>query len=413
MHRSAPRSRVRLSARQLVVLGAATALGSLSIDLYLPAFPELATELGASEAAVQVTLTACVLGLALGQVVAGPISDAVGRRGPIAFGLAAWSLASFACALAPSIATFTALRFAQGLAGAAGIVVARAVVRDLASGPELVKAFSRLMLVVGVVPIAAPTVGGLLLEHMSWRGLFVVLGVLGAVFAVVVVTLLEESLPPSRRRPGVRRAVRAYRVLATDRDFMAAALVVSLAFAALFIYVSSSSFVLREVYGLTPAQYGLLFGVNSVGLVLGNQVAGLLAHRWSPDTMLPASIGLGTVAALAILAGGVTGLGGVWGVVVPLFFVVLAVGATMPVASSRAMNAHPERAGAASALLGVLQFAVGGTLAPLVGAIGGATVVPLALFMAGCLVASLALHTATARRSARRAAVPDRVAVPA
>ncbi len=391
--------RRRLTPRQTLVLGAATALGPLSIDLYLPAFPELATELGASEAAVQLTLTACVLGLALGQLVAGPVSDAVGRRVPIAVGLGAWSLASFACALAPSITTFTALRFAQGLAGAAGVVVARAVVRDLSSGPELVRAFSRLMLVVGVVPILAPTLGGLLLERTSWRGLFVVLGVLGAAFCLVVVVGLRESLPPARRRSGVRRALGSYRVLLTDRSFLGAAAVVSLTFAALFVYVSSSSFVLREAFGLSPAQFGLLFGVNSAGLVIGNQVSGALANRWPAAVMLPRAIGLGAAAALLVLVAGLTGAFGVVGVVVPLFVIVFAVGAAMPVASSRAMNAHPERAGAASALLGVLQFAVGGALAPLVGLTGSASVLPLAVLMAACLVASLAVLLLTRRRT--------------
>jgi DHA1 family bicyclomycin/chloramphenicol resistance-like MFS transporter len=391
--------RRRLTPRQTLVLGAATALGPLSIDLYLPAFPELAAELGASEAAVQLTLTACVLGLALGQLVAGPVSDAVGRRVPIAVGLGAWSVASFACALAPSITTFTALRFAQGLAGAAGVVVARAVVRDLSSGPELVRAFSRLMLVVGVVPILAPTLGGLLLERTSWRGLFVVLGVLGAAFCLVVVVGLRESLPPARRRSGVRRALGSYRVLLTDRSFLGAAAVVSLTFAALFVYVSSSSFVLREVFGLSPAQFGLLFGVNSAGLVIGNQVSGALANRWPAAVMLPRAIGLGAAAALLVLVAGLTGAFGVVGVVVPLFVIVFAVGAAMPVASSRAMNAHPERAGAASALLGVLQFAVGGALAPLVGLTGSTSVLPLAVLMAACLVASLAVLLLTRRRT--------------
>ena len=400
MHRRSPaRRRTRsLTARQTFVLGAATALGPLSIDLYLPAFPELARELGASEAAVQLTLTACVVGLALGQLVAGPVSDAVGRRVPIAAGLAAWALASFACALAPSITTFTVLRLTQGLAGAAGVVVARAVVRDLVSGPELVRSFSRLMLVVGVVPILAPTLGGLLLERTSWRGLFVVLGAVGALLTVVVLVGLRESLPVERRRSGVRRALGSYKALLSDRAFVGAAAVVALTFSALFVYVSSSSFVLREVFDLTPGQFGLLFGANSVGLVVGNQVSGLLANRWPAAVMLPRAVGLGLLGAVGVLVAGLTGALGVLGVVVPLFVIVFSVGMAMPVASSRAMNAHPERAGAASALLGVLQFAVGGTLAPLVGLAGSATVLPLAGLMVACLLGSLLVLRATRGR---------------
>jgi len=411
-HRRIPRqsTRVRLSTTQTLVLGAATALGSLSIDLYLPAFPELAAELGASEAAVQLTLTACVVGIALGQLIAGPVSDAVGRRGPIALGIGAWSLASFACALAPSIATFTLLRFAQGLAGAAGLVVARAVVRDIASGPDLIKAFARLMLVVGVVPIAAPTVGGLLLERMTWRGLFVVLGVLGAVFTVVVLVWLRESLPPERRTDGgVRAALVSYRILLADRSFMSAVFVVALAFSALFIYVSSSSFVLRQVFHLTPGQFGLLFGVNSVGLVLGNQVSGLLVHRWSPNTLLTRAIGLGVLGSLALLVAGATARGGVFAVAVPLCVVVFAVGAAMPVASGRVMDTHPDRAGAAAALQGLFQFTVGGVLAPLVGLFGATSVLPLAGLMAASLVASLVLFLVSNRA---RGSVPVQAPVP-
>ena len=261
------------------------------------------------------------------------------------------------------------------------------------------RSFSKLMLVVGVVPILAPTLGGLLLERTSWRGLFVVLGVVGALLTGVVLVGLRESLPADRRRSGVRRALGSYKLLLLDRGFVGAAAVVSLTFSALFVYVSSSSFVLREVFALTPGQFGLLFGVNSVGLVLGNQVSGLLANRWPAAVMLPRAVGLGLFGAVLVLVAGLTGALGVVGVVVPLFVIVFSVGAAMPVASSRAMNAHPERAGAASALLGVLQFAVGGALAPLVGLAGSATVLPLAGLMTACLLGSLLVLRFT-RRSA-------------
>lgn len=248
------------------------------------------------------------------------------------------------------------------------------------------------MLVVGVVPIAAPTVGGLLLEHMSWRGLFVVLGVLGAVFTVVVLMGLRESLPAERRTDGgARAALTSYRILLADRAFVSAVLVVALAFSALFIYVSSSSFVLRQVFHLTPGQFGLLFGVNSVGLVLGNQLSGLLVHRWSPTALLTRAIGLGVIGSLGLLVAGATGRGGVLAVAMPLCVVVFAVGATLPVASGRVMDTHPDRAGAAAALQGLFQFTIGGVLAPLVGLFGATSVLPLAALMAASLVASLVL----------------------
>ncbi len=352
----------------LVLLGAVTALGPLSIDLYLPGFPDLAAELHSSEAAVQLTLTACVVGLAIGQPVAGPLSDAFGRRAPIVVGLLAWSVASVACALAPSIATLTALRFSQGLAGSAGMVVARAVLRDGASGDQLTRAFARLMLVVGVVPIAAPTVGGLLLQVTDWRGLFLVLSALGAALTLTVMFGLRETLPPSRRRAGgLPRAMADYRALLRDRSFLGPALVVSLTFAALFSYVSASSFLLRGTFVLSAAEFGFQFGVNSVALIAGTQVSARLARRLAPSTLLAAALCLGVGAALLMLGSAATGAFGYAGVSVPLAVFVLAIGVAMPVATAQAMNGHPERAGAASGLLGVFQFLVGGAIAPLVG----------------------------------------------
>ena len=364
-----------LTPLRLFTLASATALGSLSIDLYLPAFPRLAQEMAASQASVQITLTACVIGLAVGQLVAGPLSDAIGRRRPIVFGLLAWSLTSFLCALAPSIATLTALRFAQGLAGSAGIVVARAVVRDLAAGDQLVRAFARLMLVVGVVPILAPTLGGAMLRVMSWRWLFVVLGVLGALFAVGIYLGLRESLPPEQRRPGGAVATfGSYRTLLRDVSYVRAALVVSFMFAALFTYVSSSSFVFIDAYGLDTAQFGAMFATSSVALVLGTQLSGLLSGRL-------------TVGRHLMLA-------------IPIVVTIFGIGMAMPVASSAAMSRHPERAGAASALLGLFQFTVGGVVAPIVGMIGTTSAVPMAIAVVTCLLIALCLHAAGLRVSA-------------
>jgi DHA1 family bicyclomycin/chloramphenicol resistance-like MFS transporter len=388
---------------RLLMLAAATGLGSLSIDLYLPAFPALAREMGGSEASVQVTLTACVIGLAVGQLVAGPLSDAIGRRTPITLGLLGWSITSFLCALAPSMTTLTLLRFAQGLAGSAGIVVARAVVRDLAAGDQLVRAFARLMLVVGVVPILAPTVGGLMLRVMSWRWLFVVLGVLGAIFAVALHLGLRESLPPAaRRRGGVASGFRSYRELLHDRGYVGAALVVGFTFAALFTYVSSSSFVFIEAYGLDTAQFGLMFATSSVALVSGTQLSGLLSGRLNARRHLLLAIVVAALAAVALLGLTEVGRFGVFGAAAPIVLMVFGIGMAMPVASSLAMSRHPERAGAASALLGLFQFTVGGVVAPSVGAIGTGSVMPMAVAVLSCLLVALALQTFAARRELRR-----------
>jgi DHA1 family bicyclomycin/chloramphenicol resistance-like MFS transporter len=385
-----------LTGKRLFVVAMATALGSLSIDLYLPAFPQLAIHLNTSEAAVQITLTACVIGLAIGQLVAGPLSDMFGRRAPIIVGLSGWSAASLLCALAPSIQTFTVLRFVQGLAGAAGLVVGRAVVRDLASGPEMVRAFARLMLIVGVVPIAAPTLGGLMLLVMPWQGLFLALAVFGVAGSLAVTFGLTETLPAERRGAGgISSALRSYRLLLTDPAFVRSALVVAFTFAALFTYVSVSAFVLRAVYGLDAASYGLMFAAHSVALVAGNQLSGRTAHLWRTSRQLVVALSVALLGAAALGVVAVTGIGGLAGAVGSVVLTVFGVGMSLPLASSLTMVGHPERAGAASALLGLLQFTVGGVLAPIVGALGTTTLVPLAAAIAGCLLVAMGLQTST------------------
>ncbi len=387
-----------LTAARLIVLGTITALGALSIDMYLPSFPDLARDMHASESAVQLTLTATVIGLAIGQLIAGPISDAVGRRRPIILGLGGWALISLACAFAPSIVTLTGLRFAQGLAGSAGLVVARAVVRDLAEGDQLARAFARLMLVVGVVPILAPTLGGLLLRTTGWRGLFIVLGSVGLVMTLVVSLVLQESLPAERRRTaGLPESLRSYRSLLRDRAFMGSALVVAFTFAALFSYVSASSFIFRDVFGLSPSAFGLVFGANSVALVCGTQLTGGLSGRVGQRRLLGIGLGVATLAAAVLLGDALLPGVGFFGVAGPLWLMVFGVGMAMPMASSQAMMLHPERAGAASALLGLFQFSVGGLLSPLVGAAGTSSVLPLGLLCVASLLVAVAIFTVTGR----------------
>lgn len=373
----------------------ATALGSLSIDLYLPAFPELATHLHTSEAAVQITLTACVIGLAVGQLVAGPLSDSFGRRAPIALGLLGWSVASVLCALAPSIESFTVLRFAQGLAGAAGLVVSRAVVRDLATGPEMVRAFARLMLIVGVVPILAPTLGGIMLEVMPWQGLFLALAAFGLVGVAAVWFGLAETLPPSSRRPGgLRSALGSYRVLLGDGRYLRSAAVMAFAFAALFTYVSGSAFVMRSVFGLDAAGYGLMFAAHSVALVAGNQLSGRTAGRWPAGRHLLVALGVALLGAAGLTVVALTGVGGLAAAIGTVVVTVFGIGLSLPVASGITLAGHPDRAGAASALLGLLQFSVGGLIAPVVGVFGSATMIPLAVGMGACLLVAVGLQGA-------------------
>jgi MFS transporter, DHA1 family, multidrug resistance protein len=270
-----------------VILGALSAFGPLSMDMYLPGLPSLTRELGASASAGQLTLTGCMLGIAIGQLVMGPLSDSLGRRRPLLAGIAGYTLASIACAAAPSIGVLIALRFLQGLAGGAGVVIARAVVRDVFSGPSAARMFSLLMIVTGAAPVLAPLVGGQALSVTSWRGIFGVLAAIGVPLLVSTLLWLPETLPAARRHPGgVLDTVRAFGALLRDREFTPYALSFSLAFVAMFAYIAGSSFVLEDIHGISPQLFSVVFAVNSAGLITMSQVGGRLAGRLGPHVLL-------------------------------------------------------------------------------------------------------------------------------
>ena len=373
----------------VVLLGALSAFGPLSIDMYLPGLPELRRELVTGASPAQLTLSACLLGLALGQLVVGPVSDARGRRGPLLVGLAGYAVASLLCAAAPSIAALIALRFVQGFAGAAGIVIARAIVRDLHSGVAAARFFSLLMLVNGLAPILAPVFGGQLLRVTSWRGVFVALAVIGVALLLGSATGLAETVPPERRQTGgVRETLRTFRRLLGDRRFVGYALSAGLAIAAMFAYISGSPFVLQEIHGVSPQLYSLMFGVNALGLVVTGQINGRLVGRVPLTRLLAgglAATATGGVALLVIVAGGI----GLAGILPALFLVVASMGFVLPNATALALSAHPRTAGSASALIGVLQYATGAAAAPLVGVAGEGTALPMAVVIAALGVAAL------------------------
>jgi MFS transporter, DHA1 family, multidrug resistance protein len=364
----------------VVILGALSAFGPLSVDFYLPALPRLTRDFGASASAGQLTLTACVLGLAFGQLGAGPLSDRFGRRPPLLAGLAAYCAASAACAVAPSIWLLVVLRLVQGLGGAAGLVVARSVVRDLRSGAAAARLFSILMLVTGVVPVLAPVVGGQLLALTSWRGLFLILAGIDAAILVAAALWLPETLAPERRR--ARGSGAAFGELVRDRLFLAYATVLGLAFAEMFSYIAGSSFVLQDVYGLSPQLYGGVFGLNALGLVACSQLNRALVGRLSPRRLLAAGVAAGSAAGATLLALVLAGGAGLAGVLPCLFVVVAAIGLVLPNAAALALTDYPHAAGSASAVLGVFQFGFGAAAAPLVGVAGTGTAVPMALSIA-------------------------------
>lgn len=388
----------RVPLKIILVLGGLSAFAPLSIDMYLPALPRLTVDLATTASAAQLSLTACLIGLAAGQLVAGPISDVLGRRRPLLVGLAGYTLASLLCAFAPSIWVLVALRLIQGLCGAAGIVIARAVVRDLRSGPAAARLFAALMLVSGVAPILAPTLGAQLLRVTSWHGIFVVLTLLGAVLAASAALVLPETRPAvGRATGGIGTTLRAFRTLATDRGFLGYALGLGLMGAALFAYISGASFVLQDSYGLSPQAFGLVFGANSLGIVGASQVSARLAARVRPARLLAVGQLIGLFGGIALLVAVLSGAG--LHLVLPALFVVIAsVGVVMPNATALAMAEHGAIAGSASAVLGTFQFVVGAAVAPLVGLAGQGSAVPMAVLMAACTLASPLVSAVLLRR---------------
>jgi MFS transporter, DHA1 family, multidrug resistance protein len=390
-----------VSVRLVVVLGAVNAMGPLSIDMYLPAFPDISRGLHASAAQVQLTLTACVAGLALGQLLIGPLSDRLGRRLPLLAAMTTYAAVSALAAAAPSAPVLMALRLLQGLAGAGGIVIARAIVRDLHTGAAAVRLFSSLMLVTGLAPILAPLAGGQILNLTSWRGIFVVLAVVAALIAAGAALGLRETLPPERRTShGLARTLETMRMLLADRWFLGHGLAGGLAFGALFAYISGSSFVLQGIYGVSPQLYSVLFAMNGLGLIAGSQVNARLVGGYGPAWLLKRGLAAVAVAATALLVVVVAGGLGVWAVLVPMFVIVSSLSFVLPNATALALTDHAAVAGTASALLGVIQFSVGAVVAPVVGAGGTGSAVPMGVVMTTLAAAAL-LARAGARRELR------------
>ncbi|MGA6167412.1 multidrug effflux MFS transporter [Amycolatopsis magusensis] len=382
-------SKQRNLARYVLILGGLSAFGPLSIDMYLPALPVMTSELGTSDAMLQLTLSSFIVGLAIGQIVIGPLSDAIGRRKPLIAGLAIYVVASVLCALSPTAELLIASRTLQAIGAAAGIVIARATVRDLFSGIAMTRFFSMLMLVNGLAPILAPIVGGQVLNFTSWRGVFVVLTVFGALLLTVAAIALPEPLAVEHRRPAKFKPImRTYGGLLRDRNFVGYALASGLLFGAVFAYIAGSSFALQDVYALSPQQYSLVFGLNGIGIVALGQVNGRIVGRFSERALLRTGLCLATLGALGVLLATSLHLPLAF-LLPPLFLLVSSIGLIMPNATSLAMAEHPRTAGSASALLGVLQFVVGGLATPLVGLGGQGSAVPMAVVMAGFTVAAL------------------------
>ncbi|MFC7531250.1 multidrug effflux MFS transporter [Actinoplanes sp. GCM10030250] len=387
----------------VVILGLITTIGPLSLDMYLPALPELARDLGVTPSEVQLSLTSCLVGMALGQLIFGPLSDRWGRRRPVVVGLSAYAMFSFLIALAPTAPALTGLRLLQGLAGGVGVVIARAVVRDVSSGAAAAKLFSSLTLVFGLAPIAAPSLGSLVLRLTSWHGVFVALGIIAVLLTLLVAIALPETLPPERRSPGGLSTIgRTARTLFKDKTFLGYALAQSFTFAALFAYISGSSFVLQEGYGLSPTAYSLLFGANAVGLIILSQANNWLLNRWSLTRLMFLGLGVQSVAGVLSLLGAV--LGNLAVLAAGLFLLVGAIAVIQPNTAALALDRYPANAGAAAALLGGVQSVIASAAAPLAGLGDPGQGVPMSIviisFAAAALLSTLILTRGATHRPA-------------
>jgi DHA1 family bicyclomycin/chloramphenicol resistance-like MFS transporter len=379
----------------IVILGAVTALGALSMDTYLPAFPAIAADLGVPAGQVQLSLTSCLLGIALGQLVSGPLSDRWGRRRPAVVGIAAYGIVSLLIALSPSAPVLIGLRFLQGFAGGTGVVVARAIVRDLYSGAAAARFFSQLILIFGLAPVLAPSIGGLVLRITSWHGIFVALGLFGILLTAVVAIWLPETLPAERRGAGGGGTLGMAGPLFGDRAFLGYAAAQALAFAAMFTYLGGSPFVLQNGFGLSPSVYAVVFGVNALGFTLLSQANVRLLARVGPRRLLFAALAVQVAFGVVVLAAAL--LGSLAGLLVGLFLAVGAIGMIQPNATALALDRHPDRAGTAAALLGFAQSGAAAAAAPLSGIGAPGRGVPMAALMVGFAAAALATVLATRR----------------
>jgi MFS transporter, DHA1 family, multidrug resistance protein len=387
--------------RLALILGALTAVGPLAIDMYLPALPTIAREFSVDVASVQVSLAAYFAGIAIGQAFYGPLSDAVGRKPALYFGLVVFALASIGCAWSESVRTLIALRFVQALGGCAPIVIPRAVVRDYFDQLGSIRMLSMLMLVFGLGPILAPLIGGQLLVNFGWRSVFWLLAGYAILWLIVVIAFLPESLPVARRRPQPMRVVLGvYARLLRDRTYIGYVLSGALIFAGLLAYISGSPFVFIELFDVPPERYGIFFGVNALGIVSASQINRWLATRVEARRIVGVMLSVAMTASLVLLFDAYSGFGGFAGILVPLFCYIACHGFVLPNTTALAMAPHGQVAGSASALLGSIQFVLGSITGALVGALANGTAVPLAAVIAGCGVAAFVTHHVAGMRSA-------------
>jgi DHA1 family bicyclomycin/chloramphenicol resistance-like MFS transporter len=378
----------------LLALALLSAVAPVATDLYLPAFPKMATDLDAGPSAVQLTLMAFLLGITLGQLTFGPLSDRFGRFWPLLTGTVLCIVASAVAALAPGIEVLIGARFAQGFTGAAGMVIGRAIVSDLASGKAAARAFSLMMIVGGVAPVIAPFAGSLLVDQVGWRGILWVVFAVVVLMFLVTASVIRESHPKARRRQlrDNPAGTNARRSLMT-RTYGGNTVAFAFGFSVMMAYISASPFVFQTMMGMTPVQYGMTFGVNALGISVMSALSAKLSQRFPVRALLGAGLAAASAAAVVLLGLIVTGAPA-WTLTVPIFVAVASQGLILGNATALALSAVPHHAGTGSAVLGALQFGIGALVAPLVGLGGEHTALPLALVMLVCAAVAVAGYVA-------------------
>ena len=401
--------------RMIIVLGLLVALGPLTIDMYLPSLPRIAEDYSVSSSVVQLTLTGTLAGLAIGQLVIGPLSDSLGRRRPLMAGIVLHMLASLLCLFAPSIVVLGIARGLQGVGAAAAMVVAIAIVGDLFTDNTAATVMSRLMLVLGVAPVVAPSLGAAVLLRFSWHWVFAVLVVLAGLLLILAALALPETLPVSHRRPlKVRGILSTYRELLGDRRFVILVLVAALGMSGLFAYIAGASFVLQGRHGLDQQTFALVFGAGAVALIGATQFNVVLLRRFTPGVITVWALAASALSGVVFVGLAAADVGGLAAFVLPIWAILAAMGFVIPNAPALALSRHPDAAGTAAALLGAGQFGLGAAVAPLVGILGNDELALATVMTAGSVIALAALLAvgvsgSTDDADAPMGAVPDAV----
>jgi len=393
-----------MNLRIILILGALSAFAPLAIDFYLPGFPAMATAFATDEKHIQLTLAVYFGGLAIGQLIYGPLADRFGRRVPLLSGVTLFTLASFACAYAPSLEWLIGARFVQALGGCAGMVISRAVVSDKCDAVGSAKVYSQLMLVTGLAPILAPLAGGIMVGMWGWQSIFLALSLFSVMAAIAVAVGLPETFPAHQPRQPLSGSLRRYAALLSDRVYLGYALTGGISIAGMFAYIAGSPFVFIKLYGVPAEHYGWLFGSNAAGFILVAQLNARLLAKRGPAFLLSRTVWVYVAAALALLGIAALRTEALWPLLVPLFICIASLGCILPNTSACAMNGQGARAGSASALLGCIQFGVAAGAASLVGVLHDGTAMPMAMVISLCGVLAVTIAMSTQRLQRARAA---------